>query len=217
MTSVVGKLQPFKPENERFSTYVERLLLYFETNSVPCEKRVPVFLIVLNHKMYGLLSDHFAPAKPKEKDLDDLITVLKLHFEPKPIPIAERYAFYKRDQVPGESLSDYAVELRRLAFNCKFGQYLPEALRDRFVCGLCSEPVQKELLRKKDLTLTDAIKLAQSLSSADKTTHAIHAGRAPDSAAVTISSTVNVVSNTGSSTKCPCYRCGQTGHLSDQC
>ena len=149
MTSVIGKLQPFKPENERFSTYVERLLLYFEANSVPFEKRVPVFLTVLDHKMYGLLSDHFAPAKPKEKDLDDLVSVLKLHFKPEPILIAECYAFYKRDQVPGESLADYVAELRRLASNCKFGQHLPEALRDRFVCGLCSEPVQKELLHKK--------------------------------------------------------------------
>ena len=80
-----------------------------------------------------------------------------------------------------------------------------------------SEPVQKELLCKKDFTFTDAIELVQSLNSADKTTHAIYAGRAPDSAAVTISSTVNVASNTGSSTKRPCYRCGRTGHLSDYC
>ena len=106
MTPVVGKLQPFEPENERFSTYVE-CLLYFEANSVPFEKCVPVFFTVLDHKMYGLLSNHFAPAKPKEKDLDDLITVLKLHFKPEPILIAERYAFYKRDQVEGENLSDY--------------------------------------------------------------------------------------------------------------
>ena len=165
-----------------------------------------------------LLSDYFAPAKPKEKDLDDLITVLKLHFEPEPILIAEHHAFYKRDQVPGISLSDYVAELRRLASN-KFRQHLPEALRDQFACGLHSEPVQKELLCKKDPTFTDAIELAQSLmiSSTDKTTHAIHAGRAPDSTAVTTSSTVNVVSNTGSLTKRPCYCFGRTGHLLDQC
>ena len=56
MTSVISKLQPFKPMNEMFSTYVESLLLYFEANSVPCEKRVPVFFTVLDNKMYGLLS-----------------------------------------------------------------------------------------------------------------------------------------------------------------
>ena len=138
-----------------------------------------------------------------------------MHFKPEPILIAEHHAFYKQEQVPGISLSDYVAELRRLASNSKFGQHLPEALLDRFACGLHSEPVQKELLCKKDPTFTDAIELAQSLSSTDKTTHAIHAGRAPDSAAVTTSSTVNVVSNTGSLTKRPCYRFGRTGHLSD--
>ena len=34
MTSVVGKIEAYKPENERFSTYVEHLKLYFEANSV---------------------------------------------------------------------------------------------------------------------------------------------------------------------------------------
>lgn len=47
MSSLVGKFNEFKPENERFSTYTERLKLYFEANSVADAKRVPVFLTVI--------------------------------------------------------------------------------------------------------------------------------------------------------------------------
>ena len=49
--------------------------------------------------------------------------------------------------------SDYLAQLRRLASRCKFGAFLGEALRDRLVCGLNSENIQKVLLTKADLTL----------------------------------------------------------------
>ena len=35
-----------------------------------------------------------------------------------------------------ESVSEFLVELRRLASHCEFGQFLDEALWDRLVCGL---------------------------------------------------------------------------------
>ena len=48
-----------------------------------------------------------------------------------------------RNQAPGEPVADYMAELRHLAMHCKFEAYLEEALRDRLVCGLRSEGVQK--------------------------------------------------------------------------
>ena len=48
-----------------------------------------------------------------------------------------------RNQAPGESVADYMAELCCLAMHCKFEAYLEEALRDRLVCGLRSEGVQK--------------------------------------------------------------------------
>ena len=58
--SIVGKIQEFRPETERFSTYVERLKLYFHANSVTEEKKVPVFLTVIGAKNYALLSDYYS-------------------------------------------------------------------------------------------------------------------------------------------------------------
>ena len=71
---------------------------------------------------------------------------LKEHFDPPPVLIAECYHFYKRDQQPGESLTTYIAELRRLAVSCKFGDSLNDALRDRFVCGLRNKATQKQLV-----------------------------------------------------------------------
>ena len=64
MTSLVGRFNEFNPDSERFSTYVDRLQLYFDANSIADDKKVPVFLTVIGNKNYSILNDHFAPDKP---------------------------------------------------------------------------------------------------------------------------------------------------------
>ena len=72
--------------------------------------------------MYGLLRNLVAPASPKDKSFDEIVGVLKAHFEPKPIVIPERYRFHHRDQASGKSVTAYMAELRRLASTCAFGE-----------------------------------------------------------------------------------------------
>ena len=72
------------------------------------------------------------------------------------------------------------AELRRLVTNCKFGAHLDDGLRDRFVCGLNNEAIQKKLLLEKDLTMTKAVDLSLSLQSADEMSQAMHPGRLSD-------------------------------------
>ena len=58
-------------------------------------------------------------------------------------------------------MAEYLAEFRRLAAGCTFGDHLEEALRDRLVCGLHSESIQKRLLSEADLTLAKAVDLAE--------------------------------------------------------
>ena len=78
--------------------------------------------------------------------------MLKVHFQPKPLVIAERFHFHCRDQAVGESIADYVAQLRHLSAHCEFGEYLNDALRDLLVCGMRSESAQKRLLSESDLT-----------------------------------------------------------------
>ena len=57
-----------------------------------------------------------------------------------------------------------------MATNCKFGDKLGDALRDRLVCGLKSslEGAQKKLLGTKELTLEKAIEIATSYEAIEK-------------------------------------------------
>ena len=200
----------FKSLNRRlnvFSTYVERLKLYFDANGVSEDKNVAVFLTVIGPKTYALLSDFYAPTKPRDIALEDLIKTLAGHFEPAPIVIAERFHFHKRDQRAGESIADFVAELRRLATNCKFGTHLEEALRDRFVCGLNNEATQKRLLIENDLTILKAIEIATNLESAERNTHVMKSSKPG----------VSVEANVKAINPQPCYRCGRKDHAPAHC
>ena len=165
-TALIGKLDEFDAANESLSDYVERAQLFFEANDIPANKRVAGFLSAVGGKTYALIRNLVAPTPPRDKSFDELVTVLRTHLEPKPLVIAERFAFHRRQQAKGETVAEYVAELRKLTKHCEFGAYLEEALRDRFVCGLRSEPIQKRLLAEADLTFQRAVQQAQGMEMA---------------------------------------------------
>jgi len=55
------------------------------------------------------------------------------------------------------------AELRHLSANCKFGDYLPQVIRDCIICGLRSEGTQKCFLAEAQLRLTKALESGQSM------------------------------------------------------
>ena len=122
---------------------------------------------------------------------------------------------------PGESIATYVVELRRLASKCEFKAYLEEALRDRLVCGLLSETIQRALLAEADFTLQRAIEVAQSMEAAHKNAQSLKGAEFPvhkvgqsDHTARGSGRSTSFVEAAGGKV---CYRCGHTGHLPRDC
>ena len=200
----IGKIQEFNPANERISTYLERVELFFTANGIAEEKQVPSFLSIICGKNYTLLSDLLAPTKPATKSFAALKAVLVKHFEPKPVIIAERFQFHRRNQAVGETVAEYEAELRKLATHCAFGDYLAEAIRDRIVCGLRSESTQKHLLAEDDLTLAKTIEIAQGMKVADR-----NAVRLKGSSELKINEVTVGTRH--------CYRCGSDRHKGKDC
>ena len=149
-TRTFGTLKKFDPDAESIKTYLDRVELYFTANSVVAAKQIPILLSSIGSSTYTLFSDLLAPDAPKDKSLEEITAALKKHFEPKRVVIAERFHFHKRNQAIGESTADYDAALRRLATHCKFGNYLEDALRNRFVCGIRNEAIQQRLLDETD-------------------------------------------------------------------
>ena len=144
----------------------------------------------------------------------ELTKTLQAHYEPKTSIIAERFHFHKRSQHTGECITDFVAELHRLAARCKFEGYLDDALRDRFVCRLRNEAIQRSLLAEKELTDASAIERAKGMKAA-------HAnGKALKTPALTVGKVdrpVNGRSNYSAESQKPCHRCGKVDHTSREC
>ncbi|XP_077555287.1 uncharacterized protein LOC144169801 [Haemaphysalis longicornis] len=163
----LGQFERFdEDEDEDFESYVERFEHYVRAVKVSDDLKVSTFVTAMGKKTYRTLKNLLAPAKPEEKEYSQLVTVLKEHYAPKRMVIAERFRFNRRSQHEGESVAAFAVELKRLASSCEFGPFLEEALRDRFVAGLKDQPTQAELLKKSTLTFATACDIAKSVELA---------------------------------------------------
>ena len=162
--------------------------------------------------MYSLLRDLLAPDKPDSKTFKELAETLQAHYDPKPLVIAERFTFHSRSQKPGESVGEFVAKLRRLATNCKFGNYLSEALRDRLVCGLNNAATQRRLLTEANLILAKAVELAQGMETAEHNTRELKQG---DSEQVHRMGPQRW--SQGETSQKPCYCCGGTEHAASAC
>ena len=129
----IGQLPKFQPDNKRIADYLEGVQLFFEANGIEEGKQDPVLLTAIGEKTYALLSNLLAPQKPSAKSFQEFLMILRDHFEPKPVVIAEHFHFHRRHQTVGESVTKYMAELQRLATQCEFKDYLSEALRDLLV------------------------------------------------------------------------------------
>ena len=127
-----------------------------------------VFLSVIGPTTYKLLASLIAPEKPGDKDYKELVKVVKEHHNPTPSEIVRIYKFHTRTRQPSETTTQFVAELRALAQYCNFGASLTDLLRDRIVCGINDDQVQRRLLSEKALTFEKALELAVSLETARK-------------------------------------------------
>ncbi|KAL1454687.1 hypothetical protein MTO96_043719, partial [Rhipicephalus appendiculatus] len=76
-------------------------------------------------------------------------------------------------QQPGESIADFVADLRRLSEHCEFGVSLEDMLRDRLVCGVRDEALQRRLLAETALDFKKAYEKALAAEYATRQTSAI--------------------------------------------
>uniref|UniRef100_A0A3B3R045 ribonuclease H n=1 Tax=Paramormyrops kingsleyae TaxID=1676925 RepID=A0A3B3R045_9TELE len=158
--------------------------------------------------MFNLLRSLTQPDKPGDKSYQEIVRLLKEHYSPKPLIIAERFRFHKRNQQDGESISQFVAVLKRLSEHCEFGLSLSDTICDRLVCGLRSEAIQKRLLTESNLTLQKAIEISTSMEMAAKEAQKLSAS----------AQVHKVYSDTRNKSKLkkPRYRC-EVGHQSEDC
>ena len=117
----IGNVGEYNELTETWKSYTERVQQFFLANQVVDDRKVPALLAIMGGKPYSLLRNLTMPAEPSTKTYDEIVTLLNDPLSPKPLVIAERFRFHKRDQKEGESITVYVAELRKLTEHCKFG------------------------------------------------------------------------------------------------
>ena len=130
-------------------------------------------------------------------------------------------------------MQDFVADLRCLAISCEFGEFLDQALRDRYVCGLKSEAIQKKLLAEDKWTIARAVEIASGMeivaveSKELKLPSGTHlSGGKHFQASSRGASATTVCLSYGKSDhaswdcqfrKATCHDCGKTGHIASVC
>lgn len=221
-----GCINEFNPGVEAFSEYVERMEQFFVANAIADDRKRAVFLTVVGPATFGLLRNLLSPATPTSKSLEELIEILNKHYDPVPSEIVERYKFNSRVRRTGESIADYIAELRKLAKYCNYGDSLDMMLRDRIVCGIQDEAIQRKLLSESKLTLARASEIAVSMEAAAR--DAVDLKRSPVLEVQKLQiSKAQKPRKSGFATSAPtsnalragkqCFRCGDSKHHSLDC
>ena len=203
--ALLGNVGEYVESKESWSQYIERLEQFFTANSIPDEKKASVLLSTIGATAYRTVGNLVAPRKPSEVTYLRIIEVMGDFYNLKPLVTVQRFHFYSWFRQPEESTSTFVAELRNLTKDCDFGASLEDNLRDRLVCGIADQVLQKRLLSEQNLTFKMAFEIAQSHKSAARNIVTLQG-----------SSKVHQLKNDTDKLSL-CYRCGRKGHSHTKC
>ena len=231
----------FNPDSEDIESYLERLQEYFIAYDIKSEtetaaKRRAILLTSIGSNVYQVLKDLSYPDAPNTKTFDQPATLLRSHYKPTRLKVAERYRFHSASQRPGQSIIDFVRELKRLAGTCEFtNEQLNDSLRDRFICGLRSEQIKRKLL-STNFTFQEAVDTTIAQETAQKDVRDLGSISQSENPSASVNKVKRDNLSSCNRTSAPdrrhdkndkqtqptgvkqrCFRCGLTNHSSDNC
>lgn len=167
--ALVGTLTAFDSDTQTWEEYVEILDYFFIANRIEdADRKRAILLSSVGSRTYSLMRMLLSPGKPGDKSYDELTALLQSHYNPKSSEIVERFKFNSRTRAANETVMEYVAALRKLAQHCNYGDALKEMLRDRLVCGVADDRIQRRLLAEPGLTLEKALEVAQATETANR-------------------------------------------------
>ena len=219
MAVMHGQLPQFDGNAEDWEVFTEQLTHYCTANAIedPAKKR-SFLLSACGTGTYKLIKTLFSPAEVTTKSFDDIVKLVQDHFQPKPSVIMRRFRFNTSVRQPAESVTAFVARLRDLATHCEYGDAMKEMIRDRLVCGIRNDGLQRSLLAINNLSFEKALDYALLHEAAERNTKVLNE---PSVVQQVSQCSAPFTGTTGTATaraelESACYRCGGQ-HWAKEC
>ena len=152
---------------ELWLSLLEANFLNLEINEA--EKKKNVLLVSVGTEIFAVLGNICAPDLPHTKTYEELLALLKAHYDVKPSYHRSLLAFQQRKKKEGESLKELYADLKRLAKDCEFQDQFDSRVRDQLFMALENEIYFSNLVVEKlDLRSMKSIEIFERVLNFEK-------------------------------------------------
>ena len=142
----------------------------------------------------------------EKKDYKAVLKKFSEYCRPKKNLIYVRYKFWHHEQKEGEAFDHWVKDLHMIAKDCEFTEE-DNMIRDKVVFGINDKKVQERMLRKSDLTLTEAKEYCRAAESSQSQLSEM---RKDERAGI------NEMKG-GVASGVQCFYCNESGHIATNC
>jgi hypothetical protein len=157
----------------RWTTWNEIFDLYVTADGLTDNGKIKAsYLLLMGSEAYDIYK---TKKKPDDTDtLTEVKTFMKTQFVAKKSEYTEIMTLRRAFKLEGESGSDYAMRLRRLAADCNYDQTLEKEIERQFVVGCNMEEVQRKCCRTDGLDLKQALEIATGFERVNENVNKLH-------------------------------------------
>lgn len=234
------QLQPPEPFNFRtpddWPRWKRQFEQFREASSLAADsakKQINTLLYCLGEEAEAVLSSTNI-TEDERKVYDTVVSKFDAFFLVRRNVIFERARFNQRNQLGGETVEQYIMELYKLAESCNYGEMTDEMIRDRLVVGIRDGALSQRLQLDPTLTLEKAKKMVRQQEAVGEQQQLLKGTAAVDANSLDElqprrdrrkpwrgsrdrpRKSANKTTNARSQSK-PCQRCGRGQHSRDKC
>lgn len=170
LNQIIGSPGTFETGMD-ITIFESKLTNFFLANSIAnaIQKRA-ILLSSVSEEIHKVLFSLCVPSTPNDVEYDTLMKSLNNYFKPVDSYFAARHTFYQAKKRQDESVCQWGARVKNLASKCGFTSELAILVRDIFVVGMGSGPIQDRLLEedasKVGLTYSKLMEIATTKEAA---------------------------------------------------
>uniref|UniRef100_T1IAR0 Retrotransposon gag domain-containing protein n=1 Tax=Rhodnius prolixus TaxID=13249 RepID=T1IAR0_RHOPR len=158
---------------QKFENYLQAT----EINKKPEVTQCAQLLHLIGNEGIRIYNTFNFEATEKDK-INSLLNKFENYFMPKKNLEYERYKFFSRKQIEGESIEQYTTDLKNKALSCEFQLLKDDLIKSIFICGVNSDNLRERLLELENKSLDETIKFAQTIDISREQSKLIKLGKA---------------------------------------